>query len=48
MTTTKDDDYAAMDTLTARIDQTATMAIPKDRNDKIKVRFLTSAVNGTN
>lgn len=42
-----DDEYAALDRLTTRIDQLTPMARPKDRDDEAKVRFLSSAVNGT-
>lgn len=42
-----DDDYAALDKHIARIDQLTPMARPKDRADKAKVRFLSSAINGT-
>lgn len=43
----EDDDYAALEKLTNRIDQLAPMARLKDRDDEAKVRFLSSAVNGT-
>lgn len=43
----EDDDYAALDKPTSRIDQLALKTRPKKRDDKAKVRFLTGAVNGT-